>query len=136
MRFFFDRNMSPYLARTVAALDRDNNILHHDWDQRFNKRTTDIEWLTALAKDEPRWIVLSGDSSILRNKTEQLALRESKLTFFCLSKVWTHMQIWEFSWRFIKIWPDIVETASRASSRPQIHEVAGGKSNKIELIKM
>jgi hypothetical protein len=93
MRFFFDRNMSPFLARAIAALDREH-----------------------------------------RNKAERAALREAKLTFFCLSKVWTHMQIWEYPWRFIKIWPDIIETASRTSSRPQVFEVSGGKSNKIELI--
>ena len=134
MRFIFDRNMSPYLG-AVAALDRDNNIIHHDDDQRFNKRTTDIEWLTALAKDDPRWIILSGDSSILRNKAEQLALRESKLTFFCLSKVWTHMQIWEFSWRFIKIWPTSLRPQAGRHCAPDIRG-SRGKSNKIEIIKM
>ena len=105
MRFFFNRNMSPYLARAVDALDRDNSILHHDDDPRFNKKTTDIEWLTALSKDDPRWIVLSGDVTILRNKAEQLALKESKLTYFCLTKRWAHMPIWEYAWRFIRIWP-------------------------------
>lgn len=136
MRFFFNRNMSPYLARAVDALDRDNSILHHDDDPRFNKKTTDIEWLTALSKDDPRWIVLSGDVTILRNKAEQLALKESKLTYFCLTKRWAHMPIWEYAWRFIRIWPEITERSSRASSRPQIFEVSGGRSNKIELLRI
>jgi hypothetical protein len=43
MRFFFDRNMSKYLARAIDSLDRDNEIRHHDDDPRFNQRTTDIE---------------------------------------------------------------------------------------------
>jgi hypothetical protein len=44
MRFFFDRNMSPYLARAIDILDRENEVRHHDQDPRFNERTTDIEW--------------------------------------------------------------------------------------------
>jgi hypothetical protein len=54
MRFFLDRNMSPFLARAIAALDREHNILHHDEDPRFSKKTTDVEWLTALDRKQGR----------------------------------------------------------------------------------
>ena len=36
MRFFFDRNMSKYLAEAIDKLDRENEIKHHDDDPRFN----------------------------------------------------------------------------------------------------
>ena len=52
---------------------------HHDDATRFNIRSTDIEWITTLANDDPPWIVLSGDGSILTNKAELEALREAKL---------------------------------------------------------
>jgi hypothetical protein len=73
MRFFFDRNMSPYLARAIDILDRENEIRHHDQDPRFNERMTDIEWVSVLGKDEPAWIVLSGDGAILRKIKSSLA---------------------------------------------------------------
>ncbi len=136
MRFFFDRNMSKYLAEAIDKLDRENEIKHHDDDPRFNIRTSDIEWITTLSKDDPPWIILSGDGSILTNNAELAALKEAKLTFFCMSKRWSHMDIFEYSWRLIKVWPIIVENSKRSLLRPQIFEVTGGKSNKVDLIRI
>jgi PIN like domain len=135
MRFFFDRNMSRYLAQAIDKLDRENEIRHHDDDPRFDIKTADVEWITTPAKDAPSWIVLSGDGAILTHKAELKALREAKLTFFCMSRRWSQMEIFEYSWRLIKLWPDIVEHAKRSSLRPQIFEVTGGKSNKVDLIR-
>ena len=59
--------------------------------------TTDVEWITTLASDIPPWIVLSGDGRILRNKVEVKALSEARLTFFCMSKVWSHMDLHEYT---------------------------------------
>ncbi len=88
MKFFFDRNMSVYLTRMIGALERDHTIRHHDEDPRFETTTADTEWISVLGKDRPTWVVISGDGRILRNKAERAALREAKLTFFCLSKQW------------------------------------------------
>jgi hypothetical protein len=134
MRFFFDRNMSPYLARAIDILDRENEVRHHDQDPRFNERTTDIEWVSVLGKDVLTWVDLSGDGAILKNRAELKALKEAKLTYFCMSNRWSKMKTSEYAWRLIKIWPDIVEKAKHAYLRPQIFEVSGGKSNKIDLI--
>jgi PIN domain-containing protein len=135
MRFFFDRNMSRYLAQAIDKLDRENDIRHHDDDPRFEPETADIEWMTTLARDDPPWIVLSGDGSILKNRAERAALEESGLTFFCMAKQWKHMNLYEYSWRLIKTWPSILESAKRASLRPQIFEVTGGRTNKVDLIR-
>ncbi len=93
MRFFFDRNMPPQLARMVDALEREHTARSYYDDDRFTDTTPDIEWITGLAADDPPWIVISGDERILKNKTELSALREAKLTFFCLSKQWMYMKI-------------------------------------------
>lgn len=130
MSFFFDRNMSPYLARMVSIYAREHTVVHHDEDGRFTPTTRDVEWITALSADVPPWVVLSGDGRILKNRAERAALEEAKLTFFCMAKVWTHMSIHEYAWRFIKIWPEIVE-ASKVSS-PRVFEVA---ASKVDLLK-
>jgi PIN like domain len=135
MRFFFDRNMSRYLAQAIDKLDRENDIRHHDDDPRFEPETTDIEWISALAKDEPPWIVLSGDGAILKNRAERTALKEAGLTFFCMSKQWANMKTYEYAWRLIKTWPDILESAKHAPLRAQIFEVTGGRTNKVDLIR-
>ena len=45
MRFFFDRNISKYLARAISELNRHKEIVAHDDDQRFKNNTTDLEWI-------------------------------------------------------------------------------------------
>ena len=130
MRFFFDRNMPPQLARMVDALEREHSARHHDEDPRFSPTTPDVEWLRSLGSDDPPWIVISGDGRILKNKTELSALKEARLTFFCLSRQWMHMKIYEQAWKFIKVWPDIVENSKGTTSR--IFEVSGGAGLKVE----
>jgi PIN like domain len=118
MRFFFDRNMSIYLARMVDVYERGAHmIIHHDDDGRFGPTTPDIDWIGALAADDPVWIVLSGDGRILRNRAEWAALQEARLTFFCMTKAWTHMSFHEYAWKFLKIWPDVVERAKGTTAR-------------------
>jgi hypothetical protein len=131
MRFFFDRNMSPLLARMVDILDRDHTALSYYDDSRFTPTTSDVEWIKVIAADDPTWVVVSGDGRILRNKTELSALKEARLTFFCLSSQWMHMNIYkEQAWKFIRTWPDIVENAKGAS--PRIFEISGGAGLKVE----
>ena len=132
MRFFFDRNLAFRLARMVDALEVEHTVRSFDDDDRFNPKTPDIDWIKAIAADNPPWVVVSGDGRILRNKTELSALKEAGLTFFCLSKQWMHMTIYEQAWKLIKVWPDIVENAKGTS--PRIHEVSGGAGLKIERL--
>ena len=113
MRFFFDRNMAPQLARMVDVLEREHIARSYYDDDRFQETTPDVEWIRALAADDPPWIIISGDGRILRNKTELSALKEARLTFFCLSRTWMHMSLYEQAWKFIKTWPQIVENAQR-----------------------
>lgn len=131
MRFFFDRNMSRMLARMVDILDRDHSAQSYFDDDRFTPTTPDVEWINVLAADDPPWIIVSGDGRILKNKTEMSALKEAELTFFCLSNQWMHMNVYkEQAWKFIKVWPHIVENAKGTSQR--IFEISGGAGLKIE----
>ena len=131
MRFFFDRNMSPMLARMVDILDRENTSRSYYDDDRFTPTTPDIEWIQSIAADDPPWIVVSGDGRILKNKTELSALKEARLTFFCLSNQWMYMNFYkEQAWKFIKVWPSIVENAKGTSQR--IFEISGGAGLKVE----
>ena len=43
-----------------------------------------------------------------------------------------HMKLYEQAWKFIKIWPDIVENAK--GTTPRIFEVSGGAGLKVERI--
>jgi hypothetical protein len=122
--------MSIYLARMIGIYERGHTVVHHDDVGRFHPTTTDIEWIRSLAADDPPWIILSGDGRILRNKSERAALEEARLTFFCMAKAWAHMSIHEYTWKFTKIWPEIVKLSE--GTTPRIFEVAGSK---VDLIK-
>ena len=41
-----------------------------------------------------------------------------------------HMKIYEQAWKFIKVWPDILENAKGAT--PRIYEISGGAGLKVE----
>jgi hypothetical protein len=133
MRFFFDRCFPIRVVRMINAYETEHAIRHHDEDNRFTPTTSDIEWMTILGKDDPTWIVVSGDGRILKNKVERAALQEARLKFFCLAKAWLTMRIHEYAWKFVKVWPEIVENAK--TSKASVFEVAGGKSLKITPLK-
>jgi hypothetical protein len=132
MKFLFDRNMSPRIARMIDAFDPEHSVRHHDEDPRLTATTPDVEWIRALGADDPPWVVVSGDGRILRNKAELAALKEAGLTFFCMSKAWMHMKIHEYAWKFVKVWPDVVDNAKGIA--PRLFEVGGGSGLKIERI--
>jgi hypothetical protein len=134
MRFFFDRCAPIAIARMVRAIDGDSyTICHHDEDKRFHPKTTDTEWMTTLGKDgEPLWVVVSGDGRILKNKAERQILDEAKLPFFCLDKPWPNLEIYEYAWKFMKVWPKIVQHALEGKGRLfQVH--AGAALNVQQL---
>ena len=114
----------------IGIYERDSTVVHHDDDGRFSPTTTDLE-LMALAADEPSWIALSGDGRILKNKVELAALNEARLTFFCMSKAWSHMDLHEYTWKFVKIWPSIVELRAKSRARRVFEGRGKGRSCKI-----
>jgi PIN like domain len=134
MRFFFDRCAPIAIARMAHAVEgARQTIIHHDEDNRFPPETTDIEWMRELHKDgNPPWIVISGDGRILRNKAERKVLEEVGLPFFCFDKTWPNLEIYEYSWKFMKVWPKIVDIAASATGR--LYRVRAGASLAIEII--
>jgi hypothetical protein len=133
MKFFFDRCISRRLAHTAAALETGaHTICHHDDDQRFRKDTKDIEWLAALGKDTPPWIVVSGDSRVLTRTVERVALSEANLMYFVMSHSWCNTPFDTYVWKFFKVWPDIVKAAR--INTPTVFEIGGGKNLKIKRL--
>ncbi|MBW3542417.1 MAG: hypothetical protein KY476_19300 [Planctomycetes bacterium] len=130
MRFFFDRNFSLRIARMVEVFELAHTVRHHDQDARFDYKTTDVEWLQALGSEPEPWTIISGDGRILKNKVERQALDDTGFQFFCLSRQWMNMKLHEQAWKFVKLWPDVVEAATNV--RHRIFEISGGKSLKVE----
>jgi hypothetical protein len=134
MRFFFDRCAPVAIAKMVRAIDGDDHtICHHDEDKRFHAKTTDAEWLTALGKDgDPPWVVISGDGRILKNKAERKVLDQVKLPFFCLDKPWPNLGIYEYAWKFMKVWPKLVHHAQEG--RATLFKVQAGAALNVQQL--
>ena len=116
MKFFFDNNLSPHLARAVGAASlRDDVDVRHLRD-KFLPNISDSEWLGDLSR-EGGWTIISGDRRVLSHPEERAAWRQAGLTTFFLSqKAWHTNTYWEIVWRFFRWWPVVVDQADRVQA--------------------
>ena len=84
MKVLIDENLPPALARSLDALFAGRHEITHLRD-RFGPGVKDVEWIGRLNLDG-RWVLISGDRRITRNKAEYNAFRSSHLVGFFLSK--------------------------------------------------
>ena len=93
MRFFFDNNLSPKLARSLHAFVEPRHQVVHLKD-RFAANTPDEVWMRALA-GEPDWVIISGDLQIRKNPHEIRAWQQAGHTTFFLKKGWIALTFWD-----------------------------------------
>ena len=111
MKFFFDNNLPPRLAKAIdALLEPPNEAVH--LTGLFEPGIPDVDWIRRLA-DERDWIIISGDVRITRNPHERRAWQQAKLTAFFLKKGWINQNLWVQAAKLILWWPDIMEQAKR-----------------------
>ncbi len=109
MKFFFDNNLSPYLAKALDALCAPEGIAVEHLRQKFPEDISDVEWIERLAK-EGEWSVITQDR-LIRNPLEREAFRRSGLTVFVLTKAWANHRNWEKAAQLVRWWPRIMEQA-------------------------
>jgi hypothetical protein len=109
VKVLVDENLPPALARSLHALFAGKHEVTAIRD-RFGPGVKDIEWITKLSA-EGRWIVISGDRRITRNKTEYAAFRSSNLVGFFLSKGLYKAPLVKQMERILALWQTI-ETQS------------------------
>ena len=116
MRVYFDRPLSPRLAR--AAKEVIEHLGHGcDWSRnRYPERDPgDVIWLRELAA-EGGWTVVTGDERIARNPGELAVWRSSGLTTFFLQSSWMAQPMEAQAWRLLRWVPRMVGAA--AEERP------------------
>lgn len=113
MRFFFDNNLPPRLAKAIDALLGSSGKAIHLLIN-FQADTPDIDWLSSLAR-EGDWVIISGDIRITRNPHERKAWQEARLTSFFLPKGWMNIDPWIQASKLIRWWPDIMAQANRVA---------------------
>ncbi|MBX4938428.1 PIN-like domain-containing protein [Rhizobium binae] len=109
MKVLVDENLPPALARSLNALFAGKHEVIHIRD-RFGPGVKDVQWISQLSS-EGRWVVVSGDRRITRNKAEYNAFRNSHLVGFFLSKGLYKSPIVKQMERILALWQTI-ETQS------------------------
>ncbi len=109
MKILLDENLPPALARALAALFKGEHEIVHMRD-RFGSGVTDQEWIEALNR-EGRWVVISGDRRITRNRAEYLVFRNSRLIGFFLSRGLYKSRVIKQMERILAMWDSMITLA-------------------------
>jgi hypothetical protein len=108
VKFFFDNNLSPHLARAL------HELIHPDGHEvvhlraKFAPNTPDTIWIAQLAQ-EAEWVIVSGDMRIHKHSAEKAVWKSAKLMGFFLAKGWMNITPMDQAWRLIKWWPDVIK---------------------------
>lgn len=110
MRFLFDNNLSPDLARGLRELRKpyQEEIIH--LKERFPENIKDSDWLGELI-DEGGWSVVSADR-FKKSTAERKAIMHPKITVFVLSKGFGKLPHWPKAKAMVRQWEDITKLSS------------------------
>jgi hypothetical protein len=108
VKFFLDNCLSPRYAQSLNILsEKDGYKVVHLQDQ-FPRDAKDEVWLQALGA-EGDWVVVSGDTRILRNPRLRNEWASARLTAFFLSRGWMKLPYWRQIGLLVHWWPSILE---------------------------
>lgn len=129
MKFFFDNNLAPKLARGLNAMvEPDHQVIH--LKDKFPPNVEDIVWIPSLAKEKD-WVVVTADVRISRNPYEVRVWKEAGHTVFFLKPGWTNLPFWEQANKFTKCFWQIIEQANKADRGDAFFVSVNGKIEKL-----
>ena len=102
MKLLLDHNLSPRIARALAILFEDDQIvaLH----KKFREDVPDREWLGSLDQ-AGGWAVLTKDLRLRTRPEERVVLDRVKIVFFFLAGAWKKFSVTETAARLIRLVP-------------------------------
>ncbi|RYD94134.1 MAG: hypothetical protein EOP50_10005 [Sphingobacteriales bacterium] len=130
MRVLFDHNLSPAMARALQELFKHQHEIKALRD-KFNPNISDIAWITELSR-EGRWIIISGDRRITKNRAEHTAFASSKLIGMFLAPGLYKSPVIKQTERLLALWSNI-ETVSNTVEGGAMFELAISSSKLRQL---
>ena len=116
MKFFFDNNLSPFLAHGLRELSgADSNVrevIH--LSDRCARNAPDLTWIGELSGDGP-WYIISIDRFKKQHGVEREAMRRAGHTIFVLDPQWAAQKYWAQAERLVKWWPQLVKYSTLVS---------------------
>jgi hypothetical protein len=107
VKILVDENLPPALAKALAAIFKGRHEVIH-LRERFGPGVSDIEWINTL-NQEGKWVIISGDRRITRNRAEYQAFRSSRLIGFFLSAGLQKSNSIKQMERILALWENIEE---------------------------
>lgn len=109
MKFFFDNNLAPKIAKGLNGfVFPDHQVIH--LKEQFPANTDDVDWMRKVAQEEDL-IIVTADVRIGKNPQEIEAWKQAGHTIFFLKPDWTDMVFWVQAQKFTKCFPSIIEKA-------------------------
>jgi hypothetical protein len=107
LKLLLDHNLSPKLARTLAALYVPEHEITALRD-KFSPNVADVDWITALDR-EGGWAVLTQDLRIRTRRHERVAMDRARIVFFFLAGAWRKFTVEETAARLIRLITELAE---------------------------
>jgi hypothetical protein len=79
------------------------------------------------------WIFITGDTRVLRNPAERLALRSAGLHGFVLAPSYQKTPLHQVAATLVWKWPEI-EQVTKLIAPPSMHEIPIGKSTRLRQL--
>jgi hypothetical protein len=134
LKFLFDNNLSPHLAKALDALSEPHGIQVVHLRDKFAPATPDDQWIDALAK-EGGWSIISHDR-FAKNSLEKEALRKSGLITFILARGWASLDGWHKAHLLVRWWPVLMQQAGLVSSGAFIVPTNFSGKGKLEPVQI
>lgn len=125
MKFFFDNNLAPKIAKGLNGfVSPDHEVIH--LKDKFAANTNDVEWMTKLAHEKDL-IIVTGDLRIGKNPQEVEAWKQAGHTIFFLKRGWIGLMFWDQAQKFVKCFPAIIDKAKSAKPGSSFTVFVNGK---------
>jgi len=125
VKFFFDNQLAPKLAKGLHQFVQPNHEVHH-LKEKFPPNAEDEHWMKQLA-DEEDWVIVTADIQIGRNPHEVAAWQEAGHTVFFLKPGWVNLPFWTQAYKFTKCFPEIIKQGERTEPGASFLVAVNGK---------
>ncbi|MBY6243260.1 hypothetical protein [Methylosinus sp. Sm6] len=111
MNILIDEHLPPALARALDELFKGEHKVVHLRD-KFGPCVKDVEGIEALSR-EGRWVIISADRRITKNRAEYHVFRNSRLIGFFMSRALYKSKLTKQAERLLAVWDGMIELAMR-----------------------
>lgn len=131
MRFYFDENIAPRIARALAILTEAEPIEVYSTIDVFKRGAPDEEWIPKVGAKNG--IVITQDLNIHRTRQQRELYRKHGVGVVFFKPPKKHgYSYWEMLTHILSSWPDIVQTVEKAE-RPFAY-IIKPRSKKLERL--